>query len=911
MGEVYIAHDPELARKVALKILSRRLASGEQELVRDRLRREAQAMAKLAHPNVVAVYDVGAVDDAIFISMELVVGETLAEWLAGARRSWRAVVAMFLAAGKGLAAAHSAGLVHRDFKPENVLVGNDGRVRVCDFGLARTSSPDPRPDHSVSPDHGVSPGFDAVAGSGSMTGVLVGTPYYMAPEQFRCHPSDMRTDQFSFCVALYAAIARQHPFDWNDAEGLADAVTQGRRRQPPARTILPRWLLRVLLRGLAVEPSERYPSMDALLSALADDPRPRRVRALVAAAAALTIAGGVTLVTRGADQALLCKGAARKWTGIWDLPRAQAMERAFAATGKPYSAAMYQTVARALDGYRAAWNTMHTEACEATRVRGEQTEDLLARRMQCLDARLRDAHALIDRFEVADADTVERAPVVVHSLGDLAGCADVQALSSRVPPPADSVTATQVTRLRTELADLKALRVAGHASEGTARISGLVAAARATRYRPLEAEAQLEQCAFASDNGEVAAAALACEQAVWVSEAGRDDEATADAWIRLMQVRRSQARYDEAVALAPRVTALLARLGGNDEIEGKLHAESAASLRVLERVDEAQAEAEKARVLLEQRFGGDDLRVADALDNLGEIAQRKSRFDDALGYFLRELSIKQKGFGDVHPAVAAVQYSIARLQAFKGRYEEALGTLGKAQAIYERTLRADHPKFAELANAFGESYAALGDFDKATAMYRRACAVGALAYGKGHPTYATFLMNLGDALQGLSRHDEALAALYEALAILMRRLGPHHVRTAVCLDFIAHVWYEKTRLAKAREVVVEAITVYDKALGGHDPDSRQSLLLLGAIDLELGAAARAISPLERAYAFGADTDPGVYAEIEWYLGRALVDAHRDQQRGMKLVAAARAEFESDKRERRNLLALTRWLDRRR
>jgi tetratricopeptide (TPR) repeat protein len=905
MGEVYIAEDPELARNVALKILSRRLAAGEQVLVRDRLWLEAQAMAKLAHPNVVSVYDVGAVDDAIFISMELVVGETLAAWLTRARRDWRAVLEMFLAAGQGLSAAHSAGLVHRDFKPENVLVGNDGRVRVCDFGLARISSPAPSPDPEISP------GSDGRAGSASMTGAFVGTPYYMAPEQLRCEHSDMRTDQFSFCVALYAAIAHQHPFDWEDPEGLADAVTGGRRRPPPGRMVLPRWLLRVLLRGMAIEPSERFPSMDALLTALADDPRPRRVRAIAIAAAALVVAGGAALLRRGDDQPLLCTGAERKWVGIWDPPRAQAVARAFDATHTAYAAAVYRTVAHALDTYRAAWSAMHTEACEATRVRGDQTEDMLARRMQCLDARLRDARALVDRFELADAETVEHAPTVVHSLGDLTGCADVQALSSQVPPPSDSVTAMQVTGLRTVLADLRALRVAGHAGEATVRVARVVAAARATGYRPLEAEAQLERCAISSDNGDVAGAAPACEQAVWVSEAGRDDETTAHAWLRLMHARRSQARYEQALTLVPRVTALLARLGGNDELEGDLHAESAASLLQLERIPEAQAEAETARAVLERRFGGDDLRVADALDRLGDIALRASRFDDALGDFRRELSIKQRAFGGDHPAVAAVLYSIAALQANTGRYEEALGTFGRAQAIYERTLRPDHPTFAALANGIGESYAALGELDRALAMFRRACAVGALAYGKDHPTYATFLVNLGGALEGLSRYDEALAALHEALAILRHRLGPRHVRVAICLEEIARVWFERGRLAKAREAIVEAVAIYEQALGGHDPDSRQALLVLGEIEIKLGAAARAIAPLERAYAFGADTDRGVYAQIQWDLGRALVDAHRDRARGMKLVAAARAEFQTDHRQDENLAELTRWASQRR
>jgi hypothetical protein len=296
MGVVYAAHDPELDRRIALKILRPgRFVGGEREFVRDRLRIEAQAMAQLAHPNVVTVHDVGSVDDQIFIAMELVDGQTLASWLAAAPRDWRAVVAAFLAAGRGLAAAHTAGMVHRDFKPENVLVGHDGRVRVGDFGLARmlgTEASD-RSDER--------PGADRAGGSENLTGSLVGTPYYMAPERFLCRAADARSDQFSFCVALYAAIARQHPFAGTDVEGVVEAVAEGRLRRPPARSVLPRTLLRVLRRGLATDPADRYPSMDTLLEALGREQGKRGselalAAVLVAAAAGI---GGVVIGGRG------------------------------------------------------------------------------------------------------------------------------------------------------------------------------------------------------------------------------------------------------------------------------------------------------------------------------------------------------------------------------------------------------------------------------------------------------------------------------------------------------------------------------------------------------------------------------------------------------------------------------------
>lgn len=269
MGKVFAAHDPELNRMVAVKVLH----SYRNFCMQRRLRREAQAMAQLAHPNVVAVYDVGSLGEDMFVAMEYVAGKTLAEWLA-TPRSQREILNTYRAAGRGLAAAHAAGLVHRDFKPENVLIGNDSRVRIVDFGLARlANSTWSGADKRI--------GREAHVESGQLqqltaSGALVGTPYYMAPEVHAGQEADARSDQFSFCVAIYIALYGQRPFEGDSLETLFENLRAGRLR---GRQLLgvPRYVRTVLRRGLSIEPKDRFASMDELLAALTPRNRPTQV----------------------------------------------------------------------------------------------------------------------------------------------------------------------------------------------------------------------------------------------------------------------------------------------------------------------------------------------------------------------------------------------------------------------------------------------------------------------------------------------------------------------------------------------------------------------------------------------------------------------------------------------------------
>ncbi|MBK8234656.1 MAG: protein kinase [Deltaproteobacteria bacterium] len=417
MGEVHAAYDPQLDRKIAIKRISQHRKAATDPRARERTLREARALAKLTHPNVVAVYDVGTVEGDIYIAMEFIDGRPLDAWL-GERPPWRAVVQAFTAAGRGLAAAHAAELIHRDFKPGNVVRAHDGRVVVLDFGLARTPTVG---GIELAPASVLDP--KATEG-----GALLGTPAYMSPEQWRGLPIDARSDQFNFCVALWEALCRSHPFDRTSTLTLANSVSTGDVREPPHDVEVPRRVLKVVRRGLAVAPERRWPSMEALLQALTAAAAPPRWP--LAAAGVTALAATVWFTREPPPTAPVdpCIDAAARIDTAWNEQRRGSIAAAFAAIDLGFAPDVWLRVEPELDAWARAWSAAASDACVA-RQRDDEDAVQLSRRDACVSAALHRFDALVERLGHAQADTAERATSSVAALPALERCADASRLA--------------------------------------------------------------------------------------------------------------------------------------------------------------------------------------------------------------------------------------------------------------------------------------------------------------------------------------------------------------------------------------------------------------------------------------------------------------------------------------------------
>src|SRR6266540_2238936 len=565
MGEVYAAYDPELDRKIAIKSLRARgqgaaaVADGK-----TRLLREAQAIARLSHPNVVVVFDVGTFRDSVFIAMEFVEGHTLGYWLESQPRKIRDVLDVFMSAGRGLIAAHAADLVHRDFKPDNVMITKTGQVRVMDFGLARQQSQDDEPspagqqvmtdeeraaalaetmDPDVDPDAtaelaaGSAPDGPVVSGSGgylrvklTATGAVLGTPAYMAPEQFAGTGGDARTDQFSFAVALYEGLYGHRPFAGQNVIALMANVVSGTISPPPDGTRVPLWLRKILLRGLATKPGDRFPSMTEMLAALSHDPAVRRRRWLAAATGAVVIAAAVVGLNRlSSGQRALCAGGAARAATAWGPEQRKAAERAFATSGNRSGPTLFASAAGIIDQYVARWTAMYTDVCEATHVRGEQSADVLDLRMGCLGQRLSGVKALAEVFSSANAQVVDKAVSAAGGLPTLDRCADAAMLRAVIKPPVDPAIRARVVELREQTAKLAALASSGQCQRATTDGDRLVAAASALGYLPLKAEILLILGRLGPTCSDPAKAAEQLEEASFAAESSNHDEVVIDA----------------------------------------------------------------------------------------------------------------------------------------------------------------------------------------------------------------------------------------------------------------------------------------------------------------------------------------------------------------------------------------------
>jgi tetratricopeptide (TPR) repeat protein/predicted Ser/Thr protein kinase len=587
MGIVFSAYDPDLDRRVALKLLRTDNGGHDSQL---RLLREAQALARLSHPNVVQIYDTGALGEQVFIAMEFIRGDDLHTWLGSASRGIDEILRVFLDAGRGLAAAHDAGLVHRDFKPDNVLVGADGRICVADFGLARNHGDEAATQTNAASARPLDMSLTA-------TGAVLGTPTYMSPEQHEGRIADARSDQFSFCVALWEALHGRRPFRGETHSELAIAVTLGTIQDPPADTRAPRRLTEILRRGLLVDPTRRYPSMQALLSALAPTPTRSRGRWLAAAAlVSLTGGAGLAFASWRASEAGACSSGADEIATVWaDSDRAAVTD---ALAGDSGAAAR---IVAGLDTYATGWTEAHRDAC-LVHHRGEQSSTLLDARMRCLQQR-RGALASAVRLLSGRSDSPFDAAQVVARLPALAPCSDVGFVMAEVAIPEDPVLATAVAAAEERVTEART-RFHGGDLSGAERIAeAAVAEARRLEFKPLLAEALLALGTIEMSGPKASEATGHLEEATAVAVATHHDAVAAETFARRIFVEAMANSTPTDVLLAqvplarafaqrlPEPASALARASSN---EGTVHLARADRTRAAEAFARAVAESDHA-----------------------------------------------------------------------------------------------------------------------------------------------------------------------------------------------------------------------------------------------------------------------------------------------------------------------------
>jgi tetratricopeptide (TPR) repeat protein len=736
MGVVYAAYDPELERKVALKLVRGEAASAGTAALSDRLRREARAMAKLAHPNVVAIHDVGVALGQVFLAMEYVEGDTLSAWLRARSRSSGEILAVFAAAGRGLAAAHAEGLVHRDVKPDNILVGDDGRVRVTDFGLV---APQGAPHLTPSPDAAFSPGAPRVTHH-------FGTPAYLAPEQLEGKPADARSDQFSFCASLHEALLGERAFDGDTPEALLASIRSGKRRRRPLKEqALPGGVMDAIEQGLSADPARRFPTLAPLLDALDTAPRVARQRRFLGAAAVLTLSvgAGVFALARTPQ----CRGAEQRLDGVWDGARAEVIHQAFLASGKPYAEDAWKNVKRALDRQARDWVGMRVEACEATQVQGVQPAAVMELRMSCLDRRLLELKAATDVLAVADGPTVDKAFQVAGSLGSLAFCANADALAAPVRPPEDPAGKARVDALIPVIARGRALKDAGKVDQALPLANRAVEEARSIGHLPTRADAEylLGQVLMASGKAKEAEPAL--KDAFYDAEAGRHDAlAAAIATDLVLDVgnRAYLARYPEGEEWGRHALAALSRTSGDPAVEAQLLTVLGNLYMDTERYDLSIATAQKGLAIRERLYGPDDRRTAVSHLNLGSALGLSGKHAEAKAHVEKGLAMVRKDLGPDHPNTASSIGVAAGVAYNGGRMEDALLLFGEAAAIYDRTLGPTSTKTAEAHSDYGDVLALLRRFPEAKKELLFALPIQEKELGKDHPQVGATLAALAD-----------------------------------------------------------------------------------------------------------------------------------------------------------------------
>ena len=796
MGIVYAARDPALRRDVAIKLL-RGGASPVRADAAVRLRREAQGLARLAHPHVVSIFDVGTQDDEVYLAMELIDGVSFATWLAERQRTWREIVQLLLQAAEGLAVAHAAGLVHRDIKPQNVMVTSDGRAKVVDFGLAhhagaaRTSSPED---------------FDDVAVRLTATGAIVGTPAYSAPEVLGGQLGDPRSDVFSFCVMAFEALYGRRPYD---ATTLATLREQARRGVELPRTPrLPAVVRRMLVTGLRPDPATRPATIAELVPALRSALVPRGKIAIGVGAGVAMIAGASIIAARvagGSATDPCALDTAR--TPALTAHQEQKIRAAFAATKRPYAATAADHAIASLRAFPARWADARRTSCLATKVRGEQSDELFDLRVACLDEHARGVATMVGLLEVADADLVERSADAVGAATSVASCEGGRELMSPMRPPSEPARAERFAAARADLERATTLRYAGKREQAGEIAKRVLDEADAIAHAALGARAARLYATTHSDDEDAQAL---FEDAMRRAEAAGDDRTRVEVGLQLVQVWGAAGKHEAVNKLFADLDAIMARIGAPTELAAKLA-------------------YQRGRMAIEQAA------YAEA-----ETSLRKAR----------ELQVS---LDPSNPETLEIDNELALVVAELGRLDEGDRILAAAIATAEPRLGANHPVVNALHLARGQIASAAENYPLA----RDELTLAAAGFDTGEggekiqaaharANLAGILLELGD----LARAEDNVARSISALEEL---LGPDHADVGNARSYRAKVLAAKGDGAGALAEYERSIAILEKVVGADHPRVAGIVGQRGALHMKQGHTAAGLADLERAHAVFAKT----------------------------------------------------------